>query len=597
MTLLPAVAAAGVLLAACGAKGGPPQSSTNASNGPPTRGGSATFAEVPGDQPDYIFPIDPAVDQTVANSSDFQALMWRPLIWEGNGQSTGIDHTKSLVSSVKYSDGSKRVTVTLKPFKWSDGTPVTSRDVEFDFNLLKANKKSWAMYTPGDMPDNVTAFKIVSTHTFQLTLDAAYSHLWFTNNQLSALIPLPQHAWDKTSASGKVGNYDTSTAGARKVFSFLSHQGGHLPTLASNPLWKVVDGPWTLSAYTTGGRATFVPNKHYSGSDKPHLSQFVELPFTTDTAEFNVLRAGGQIDVGYLPTQDSKESRVLESVGYTLKPWIISSIWYMIPNLTNPKVGKVLSQLYIRQAIEHVVPQKSIIANILQGYGYPEYGPVPLKPTSNLVSPQERKPFYPFSISDAESLLRSHGWKVNPNGTDVCAKGGAGSGHCGAGVPSGFKLALNLLYSTGNQGLTLETEDVKSEAAKAGITLNLQGGPVNSVFAQTAPCPTSCNWQLGEYGSLTYPSGLPTGSGLWTKGGGLNAGSWNDPTTQRLINATLHDSSLQTFYRYENYIAKQLPWIWLANVDGSLAEVNSKLHGFSENVYYALTPEDWYYTK
>lgn len=599
MKLRPALAAfaAAALLTACGAKGHAPTTTNASSGGPPTQGGTATYAEMPTDQPDYIFPIDPAVDQTVANSSDFQQLMWRPLVFEGNGQSTGMDPKKSLVSSIKYSDGSRQVTVTLKPFKWSDGKPVTSRDVEFDFNLLKANKTSWAEYTPGDLPDNVTAFKTLGPRSFRLSLNAPYSALWFTNNQLSKLIPLPQHAWDRTSASGKVSNADMTTAGAKQVFTYLSQQGRKLPTFTSSPLWKVVDGPWTLSGYTTSGKATFVPNKGYSGTDKPHLAKFVELPFTSDSAEFNVLRAGSTINVGYLPTQDSKQSTVLNSLGYTLKPWVISSIWYIVPNLTNPQVGPLLSQLYVRQAIEHLVPQQQIITNILQGYGFPEYGPVPLKPTSNLVSPQERKPLYPFSVTAAENLLRSHGWKVTPNGTDVCEKGGAGTGHCGAGVATGKKLSLNLLYATGNQGMTLETEDVKSQAAKAGITLNLQSGPVSQVFAQAAPCPKACGWQLDEYGSLTYPSGLPTGDGLWTKGGGLNAGSWDDPTTDRLVNATFHDSSLKTFYAYENHIAKELPWIWLANVDGSLAEVSSKLQGFTENVYYALTPEDWYYTK
>ena len=35
-------------------------------------------------------------------------------------------------------------------------------------------------------------------------------------------VPVLQHAWDKTSATGKVGNYDETTAGAKSVFDFLN---------------------------------------------------------------------------------------------------------------------------------------------------------------------------------------------------------------------------------------------------------------------------------------------------------------------------------------------------------------------------------------
>ncbi len=600
---LPAAAAvlcAGLALAACGGGRGT-SSSTSSTSGSAAvkaaKGGTASFAEVPGDQPNFIFPIDPVAFQTVANSSDFQDLMWRPLVWEGVGSGPGIDRTKSLFSSLRYSKGSRSLTVTLKPYKWSDGKPVTSRDVQFDFNLLKANKDKWGGYTPGELPDNITSFRIINSRTFELRLNQAYSRQWFTNNQLPALRPLPQQAWDKTSPGGKVGNYDMTTAGARKVFSFLVSQGKVVSTFATNPLWQVVDGPWRLVGYTSTGKATFVPNKHYSGPDRPHLSRFVELPFTSDSAEFNVLRSGSAITVGSLPSQDYKQQPALRAQGYVLRPWIISTIWYIIPNLTNPQVGHILSQLYVRQAIEHVIPQELIIKKIFHGFAYREDGPVPLKPSSDLVSPYEKSNPYPFSIEDAVRLLRTHGWAVNPNGTDVCERGGAGRGHCGAGVATGARLSLNLLYATGNQGMTLETEEIKSEASKAGIDISLSSGPVNTVFGEVAPCPKTCNWQLGFYGSLTYPSGLPTGDGLWTKGGALNAGTWYTPETQRLIDATLHSNGLKLFYAYEDYIAKELPWIWVADVDGSLAEVKKSLHGFTENEYYAITPEDWYYTR
>ncbi len=66
-------------------------------------------------------------------------------------------------------------------------------------------------------------------------------------------------------------------------------------------MWKVVDGPWRLAAFDPSGQATFEPNPSYSGPVKPKLAQFVELPFTSDTAEFNAL-VGGKVTVGALPS-------------------------------------------------------------------------------------------------------------------------------------------------------------------------------------------------------------------------------------------------------------------------------------------------------
>jgi hypothetical protein len=86
-------------------------------------------------------------------------------------------------------------------------------------------------------------------------------------NELSEIVPIPQKAWDKTSASSPVGNYDTTAAGAKAVYKFINSQATQERTYASNPLWGVVDGPWKLSAFSTvTGASTFVPKLPGSGN-------------------------------------------------------------------------------------------------------------------------------------------------------------------------------------------------------------------------------------------------------------------------------------------------------------------------------------------
>ncbi len=98
---------------------------------------------------------------------------------------TGIDAANSLADAPVYSDGNKVVTIHLKSFKWSDGTPVTARDVEFFFNLAKANEDQWSGYVLGQFPANVTSLTSPNSSTIVAHLNKAYDPVWFTDNELS----------------------------------------------------------------------------------------------------------------------------------------------------------------------------------------------------------------------------------------------------------------------------------------------------------------------------------------------------------------------------------------------------------------------------
>jgi peptide/nickel transport system substrate-binding protein len=370
-----------------------------------------------------------------------------------------------------------------------------------------------------------------------------------------------------------------------------------LTTYATNPLWQVVDGPWKLSAFTTGGEATFVRNRSYSGPATGSITTFIELPFTTATAEINVLRSGNSLDVGYLTASQLGQKAALASEGYALTPWINLGVDYAIYNLKNPQVGPMLSQLYIRQAIQHTENQPQILKDIFKGFGFPTYGPVPLLPTNPYADTFEKSNPYPFSISAATGLLKSHGWKIVAGGTDTCQKPGTGSGECGAGITKGEKLSLQLLYSNGNEDTTRENEVIASSASAAGINLVLKSQPFNDVVSVVQPCATSCNWQIGEYGGIGY-STLPTGDGLFVPGAGLNAGDYSNPTASSDIAATISSNSPKAFSTYEDFLAKDLPWMWQPTPDYQLVEAKTTLHGLNpQNGYLQLTPEDYYYTK
>ena len=129
---------------------------------------------------------------------------------------------------------------------------------------------------------------------------------FYTDDVLTHVSLMPQHAWDKTSMTGKVGNYDESPTGAKAVWNFLQKEGGQQSTFATNPLWQVVDGPFKLSQFDSSGYYAYVPNKNYS-ANKPALSKVIWTPFTDDTALMDTLRSGTSVSVAVLPLNDVRQ--------------------------------------------------------------------------------------------------------------------------------------------------------------------------------------------------------------------------------------------------------------------------------------------------
>jgi len=168
------------------------------------KGGTAYFAEPPGAQPNYIFPFAPFRYFSVNNLSQFQELMYRPLFWFGNGANPTINLSLSLANYPVFSNGGKTVTVTLKPYVWSDGEKVTSQDVVFWMNFMKLEKDTWAGYVPGTIPDDVASITTPNASTVVFNLTGSVNQYWWVYNELSQITPLPM-AWDVTSLSQKAG--------------------------------------------------------------------------------------------------------------------------------------------------------------------------------------------------------------------------------------------------------------------------------------------------------------------------------------------------------------------------------------------------------
>ncbi len=610
MTMAVGGSVVALALVAAGCSSSSSSSTGGTSAGTKVKGGTAVYALPPSTTPNYIFPMTSSAYISVYNLNTFSQQLYRPLYWFGNGSKPLLNPSLSLAGEPTWSGNT--ATITLKHYMWSDGTPVTSTDVMFWLNMLKAvGPTDWGAYS-GFPASFVTSYKATSPTQIQVTTNKAYSHSWFLYNNLSQITPMPP-AWDKT-ASGPA-SCATKVSDCAAVYKYLDQQAKSLTTYVSSPLWSVVDGPWKLSAFNADGHVTFVPNPKYSGPVKPSLAQFQEVPFTTDSAEYNVLRspaAGGQkISVGYLPSQDAIAKPAGSSPltagqnplqGYTLDPLYIWGINYFVMNFqSSTGNGPIINQLYFRQALAYLLNQEAVIKGPLRGYGTLTPGPVGLTPDTPFISPQLKttNPF-PYSPDKAKSLLSSHGWKITPNGVTTCTNPSL----CGPGIKQGQGLQFNLPYATGTQWVTQEMQQLQSNASLVGIKINLNPKPFNQVTALAAGnCKVAkipCNWDLANWGGgwSFAPDYSPTGETLFMCGAIANSGGYCSKTNDNYINQTLTSNDMQSMYTWQNYLSAQLPVMWQPNGVYSLTEIASNLKGvLPQSPTLNITPEYWYFVK
>ncbi len=472
---------------------------------------------------------------------------------------------------------------------------------------------NWGGYVPGYFPDNVTNIRARGSDEVQMTIIGPYSKQWFTYNELSQVTPMPP-AWDTTGGEHK-SDCTHNVGDCVAVFKYLDGLSKNPSTWARSPLWRIVDGPWQLKSLDSQGVLTFRYNKAYSGRvPQHHITVFKELPFTSEEAEYNVLAAGGNngLDVGYLPTVNAPVPPPGSPVGqnpvagYRLQPLYTWGLSYFPYNFSsgNPQLP-IISQQYFRQAIQLLEDQAAIIQGPLHGYGHVTTGPVGGYPPTRYLSPEARKgDQYSYNPALARTLLKNHGWKINPGGVSTCERAGSAPNQCGKGVHAGAQLDFTLYYATGQAWLESAMLQLTSNASQVGIDITLKPRSFNGVLAEVegANCPGSaagCPWEMADWGSgWSYvPDYLPTGDVLFQTGSFGNLGKYTNTYNDALIKQTLANSDLSLMYKWQDYLTKQLPVVFQPDAPAALVESINNLHIGTQSPTLAINPEEWYYLR
>jgi peptide/nickel transport system substrate-binding protein len=309
--------------------------------------------------------------------------------------------------------------------KWSDGVPLTAADVAWELNAI-------IKYQPAGIITgfigNLKSAKATSPTHVELTLSEPDSTLI---PEIGFWMPIvPMHVWDKV---GNIGTY------------------------VPNKNW-VSAGPYKLVSAVRGQSYTLdrVTPYPFAPGGKPTMAKVVFQVYPDVNTELLALKSGA-VDVVANTLPPSQVPVLEKTPGITVQSVPGLGYNFLTYNVKHTPLNNVL----VRQALAHAVDDSTLRQVALDGEGVTTGG-VPIAPVlKQWVDPSLKE--YSFDPSLSRKLLEQAGYKPNSAGQ--------------------FPLSFTLVYSLEDPVTSGMVPLIRSEAAQAGITINLKGEERNTFLA------------------------------------------------------------------------------------------------------------------
>ena len=250
--------------------------------------------------------------------------------------------TPDAASKCGFTGSGSTYTCTMKPgLKFSNGDPLTAKDVEFTFNrVIKINDPNG----PASLLANMKSVKATDDTTVVFTLNTP-------NDQTFPFV--------LGTAAGPI--VDSKVFPATKLLEDSKVIGS---------------GPYKLAGYQKGQLASLAPNTNYDGNGGKVMNSGVTLQYFTESANLKLAVQQGAVDVAWrsLDAQSIADLRKDSKVKVLDGPG--GEIRYMVFNLNTMPGSNDAQKLAVRRAVAYSVDRQSLATNIFQDTYTPLYSMV-----------------------------------------------------------------------------------------------------------------------------------------------------------------------------------------------------------------------------
>jgi peptide/nickel transport system substrate-binding protein len=459
--------------------------------------------------------------------------MFLPLIWINRFHT--IDYSRSIASAVTTPDQGTTYNVTLRNWHWSDGVPVTTKDIVYAFNLIKQLGTTYPGYGAGGMPDIIKSLTATDDTHFTVMLTHQVNADWFILDGLSQLEPFPAHIWS---------HYTLDQIWQEQ----------------SDPkFFQVVDGPLILQKLVVGVAAEFLPNPAYPGP-KMHFDRFIMKFENSEGQELQAVESG-DLDMSNVPFDLYDKARHLPGTYVVTLPPAYS--WHqLIPNLANPATA-FFKDVRVRQAIADAINQPEMIDLAMHGLGDPVYGPVPPYPDTFL-SPAAKAGDYAvgYDPAKAKALLAAAGYTLGPDG--IMQK-------------DGRKISFTLMIPAGQTMRIEMAESMQQNLRAVGIQMLTHQVEINQIFSMVTSQPAA--WEAALYANEL--SAFPSGEAFFATGSFYDDNGYSSKLMDQYIAASTTKPGLGGLFAYEDYASAQQPVIFLP-VEKYAVLARNGIHGLQD---------------
>jgi len=463
------------------------QQSTSAGRHPWTIAGHLRIGTA--QEPDNLNPMFAHTDAT----DQIDALIFAP-VFRYNQRGDFVPELATEVPS--YANGgiskdSKSITLHWRRgVTWSDGAPLTARDLRFTWRAVVDKRNStkalygWDDIVTIDVPDDYTAI---------VRLKRPYADVLgiFGGGGGSAYPPLPEHLLSA------LPDLNRATFNAQPISS----------------------GPWLLKAWNHGSGFEFEPNPRYWRGPPKLQALSIKIVPNADTLVAQLQTH--EIDV-VQSVAESALSRLATIEGVTSSKHLIANWRRLAINCAKP----ALSDVRVRLAIAEAIDWDRINATVYHGYNVRSTSDIP---PDSWAAP--KIPFYRYDLPHARRLLEAAGWLPGPDG--VRAKNG-----------TPLALTISATNAPGNEQAEVQ---MQQQLRATGIALTIKNYPANFLFAQNGPLyggTYDLEWSIDTNGPDPDNQGAWSGDFLPPRG--ANTSFLKDAEITRLS-----DEAIRTFDRAE----------------------------------------------